>query len=125
MQITLADGSVYEGTLKDGKPHGQGKITSFNGCVYDGNWEDGKQHPIRVWRPISEGHPRNYHPIGAQFIRDGAEIIGFFTGDGGIRSTQNASLEQIAEDYSLSVGGSEIFSFEEKCLLNITVESCF
>lgn len=34
---------VYEGELKDGKQHGQGKINWNSGDMYVGEWKDGKR----------------------------------------------------------------------------------
>ena len=39
-----ADGSVFEGQFKRGKPHGRGRSTSADGGVYDGEWVDGAMH---------------------------------------------------------------------------------
>ena len=42
---TGPDGDVYEGQWRDGKLHGQGKLTSLSGeVVYEGEWRDGKFH---------------------------------------------------------------------------------
>jgi hypothetical protein len=40
----FADGSVYEGNLKNGFPQGEGKCTFDDGSVYEGNWRDGVVH---------------------------------------------------------------------------------
>lgn len=34
----------YEGDLEDGRPHGQGKLTSGDELVYDGEWQSGRPH---------------------------------------------------------------------------------
>lgn len=39
---TYSDGRVYEGELKDGAPHGQGKMTWPNGSFYNGSWRNGQ-----------------------------------------------------------------------------------
>jgi hypothetical protein len=36
-----ASGFKYEGDVKDGKRHGQGKLTWANGDVYEGGWKGG------------------------------------------------------------------------------------
>lgn len=38
------DGSVYEGTFKDGERHGSGTYTFASGSVYTGSWSEGKMH---------------------------------------------------------------------------------
>ncbi|WP_461253746.1 hypothetical protein [Treponema sp. R8-4-B8] len=42
-KVTYKDGSVYEGDLVNGKPHGKGKLTYIYGSVYEGDWVDGEQ----------------------------------------------------------------------------------
>jgi len=43
-KITYDDGSVYEGDLINGNPHGKGKITFADGNMYEGDWVNGKRH---------------------------------------------------------------------------------
>jgi hypothetical protein len=46
------DWPIYEGTLKDGKPHGQGIIILSNGNTMEGTWDDGKMHgqgALTIW----------------------------------------------------------------------------
>ena len=38
---TFPDGSVYEGQLRDGVPHGLGKQVYPNGSTYEGGWKAG------------------------------------------------------------------------------------
>jgi hypothetical protein len=38
----IGGSNLYEGELKDGKRHGQGKMTYKNGVIYEGEWKDGK-----------------------------------------------------------------------------------
>ena len=41
------DGSIYEGTYKNGKPNGHGSMTSDdNKTIYDGEWKNGKKEGI-------------------------------------------------------------------------------
>lgn len=40
--LTMSDGSVYTGEVKDGLPNGHGKCTRPNGTVYEGEFKDGK-----------------------------------------------------------------------------------
>ena len=51
------DHGVYEGTLKDGKPHGQGTLVYFDGALegghnYTGRWRSGKKHGygVMIWK---------------------------------------------------------------------------
>ena len=37
---TLSDGSVYEGEMLTGKPHGYGERKFQNGDIYDGDWKN-------------------------------------------------------------------------------------
>jgi len=39
VKLTNEDGSVYEGELAEGKPHGKGKMTYPDGRVEEGNWK--------------------------------------------------------------------------------------
>jgi len=41
MKLVLADGSIYEGTIVDGKATGTGTINYKNGNVYTGEVVDG------------------------------------------------------------------------------------
>ncbi|MCL2175898.1 MAG: hypothetical protein FWB73_07625 [Treponema sp.] len=43
-KVTLESGSVYEGDLLEGNPHGKGKIIYTDGTVYEGDWIDGLPH---------------------------------------------------------------------------------
>ena len=38
------DGDIYEGGFKDGKRHGEGKITWPDGSTYEGGWVNGEKH---------------------------------------------------------------------------------
>ena len=40
--VTIATGTKYSGSFKDGKYHGQGAITFTNGDKYVGEFENGK-----------------------------------------------------------------------------------
>jgi len=42
-KLTFNDGSVYEGDMVNGKPHGIGKLMYVYGGVYEGDWVDGEQ----------------------------------------------------------------------------------
>ena len=45
--LTLSDGAVYVGQVKDGKPHGRGRSTldeGYSDIIYEGQWQNGKYH---------------------------------------------------------------------------------
>jgi hypothetical protein len=49
-------GTRYEGQWKDGEKHGRGTITYLNGIQYSGEWQKGKRHGYGVeGRPGSKG----------------------------------------------------------------------
>ena len=41
-EMRYADGTVYNGAWRDGKPHGVGKFTDVDGTVLEGRFEDGE-----------------------------------------------------------------------------------
>ena len=41
-ELTLVEGGVYIGKLKNGKPHGKGILKYHDGSKYVGEFEDGK-----------------------------------------------------------------------------------
>lgn len=47
--ITLSDGSVYTGTIKDNKPDGHGTLTYKNGDIYVGQFVNGKKNGLGKW----------------------------------------------------------------------------
>lgn len=42
--IKFDSGACYEGSVKDGKPNGKGKMKYSNGSVYTGEWQNGMRH---------------------------------------------------------------------------------
>lgn len=42
--MEFADGTIYQGQFRSGKPHGQGAHVSGSGDRYDGAWHKGKRH---------------------------------------------------------------------------------
>ena len=44
-EITSADGNVYKGEYNaDGMPHGKGHLTMSNGDIYEGYLKEGQRH---------------------------------------------------------------------------------
>ncbi|MCL2186335.1 MAG: Fe-S cluster assembly protein IscX [Treponema sp.] len=97
-KLTLEDGSVYEGEIADGKPHGKGKLIRANGEIYEGDFKSGK-----------------YHGKGKLIYADGEVFDGFWgqTATSGIR--QHAKAGDIYEgDFSDSQRyGTGKFTFAE------------
>ncbi len=42
--MVFQDGSLYQGSVQDGVPHGSGTWSSIEGEVYEGEWKWGKRH---------------------------------------------------------------------------------
>jgi len=64
-EMTSADGILYEGDWKNGKLHGEGKMTYANGNVYDGiggmirSMEKGNIHLMDIGR-MTRGMEKEY-----------------------------------------------------------------
>ncbi len=43
-ELTLPNGAVYQGTVKNGKPDGMGYVRMKNGSRYEGGFKDGEPH---------------------------------------------------------------------------------
>jgi hypothetical protein len=43
-RLSLSDGSLYTGCIKDGKMHGFGKLAWLTGTIYEGEWINNKIH---------------------------------------------------------------------------------
>jgi hypothetical protein len=69
-RLTYNDGSVYEGDIVNGKPHGKGKLTYVYGGVYEGDWFDGEQTGIgKMTYPdgeVDEGRFQNSEFVGGK-----------------------------------------------------------
>ena len=60
-KITSADGHIYEGEFKDGKLHGPGKQTFADGHIYEGEFKDGKLHgPGKITFPTGTVAKREF-----------------------------------------------------------------
>jgi hypothetical protein len=42
--MLLPNNSLYEGSWKDGNPHGVGRMIHDNGDIYCGYWREGRAH---------------------------------------------------------------------------------
>ena len=49
-EIALQDGGKYNGTLKEGLPHGPGSCVWPDGRGYEGEWRSGKMHGKGTFR---------------------------------------------------------------------------
>lgn len=83
LPLTLPDGSVYEGSLRDGRPHGEGRLVWPSGAVYEGPFRDGQPHGEgrlvrasgRVYegpfvRGVAHGEGRVTYPSGGRYQGD-------------------------------------------------------
>ena len=43
-EVTINENQRYRGDMKEGHPHGFGKLTWANGDVYEGQFHFGKRH---------------------------------------------------------------------------------
>ena len=74
---------IYTGQIKNGKKHGQGKMTYNNGDVYEGQWIDNKKHGKGVMK-YDEESMRNMTPYGyGELIDSGAVELksSFYNGE--------------------------------------------
>ena len=47
-KLTFSDGRKYEGEYRDDKRHGQGTEIYSDGSSYEGEWKDGKRHGLSL-----------------------------------------------------------------------------
>jgi hypothetical protein len=87
-ETILSDGSVYFGQLKNGAPHGQGRMTLPNGVLYVGQFKNSK-----------------FNGAGTLYKIDGSKVIGFFL-DGFSHGYTKTILPngKIEEDYYIDYG---------------------
>ena len=74
------NGDFYEGELKDGIQHGQGKYIWANGNIYEGEWSNGKRHGFGLLTLANgskyEGNWINdKRPMDYNFIQDERKVI--------------------------------------------------
>ena len=81
--LTYKDGSVYKGTVKKGRPNGEGTYTFDDGDVYIGRMKKGKFHGQGKYYSggvtlIYEGAWKNdeKHGFGTEYYDDGGKYIG-------------------------------------------------
>ena len=86
--VAASDGSVYFGQLKNGAPHGQGRMTLPNGVLYVGQFKNSK-----------------FNGAGTLYKIDGSKVIGFFL-DGFSHGYTKTILPngKIEEDYYIDYG---------------------
>lgn len=83
-RLEFADKSIYEGTLKNGKPEGLGTCVWCDGNRYDGEWKNGLMHGVGtyVWlsgqRYDGEWKEGKRDGIGVKTYIDGSVYDGFW-----------------------------------------------
>nr|BBC28437.1 1-phosphatidylinositol-4-phosphate 5-kinase [Yamagishiella unicocca] len=77
-KYTWRDGSIYEGSWKEGAKHGVGKYTWPSGATYHGEWRDGSMHGVGTWESADglsryQGgwHLGDKHGLGRQVYASG------------------------------------------------------
>lgn len=99
-RMVYGNGKVYEGPLKEGKPHGQGRLLCDDKFEYYGDWKNGERHGkgLQIWTDSSlyDGewaadrmHGRGeLHAAHAAFSYTGCFKNSKFHGDGRYRSSE-------------------------------------
>ena len=78
-ELTLVEGGVYIGKLKNGKPHGKGILKYHDGSKYVGEFEDGKckgQGILTCQKDSTyegEWMDNNMHGRGKLIVEDGVQ----------------------------------------------------
>ena len=78
---------IYEGSMRDGKRHGQGTVTFSNGQRYEGEWRDDKEHGRGTYafsqgdRYEGEWRDGKRHGRGTYTFADGARYEGEWRDD--------------------------------------------
>jgi hypothetical protein len=75
--------------VKDGKRHGQGKLTNSGGQIYDGNWKDGQRHGVgklfyneeQTIVYTGEWYKNNRHGYGVMRYASGNTFEGYWQND--------------------------------------------
>jgi len=96
VEIRLANGDVYFGQVKDGKPNGQGTYTWANGESFSGEWKDGQRNgqgtlTIKQYGGLYSGEKQyggglyvgefkddKYNGQGTLLLKDGTNQVGIF-----------------------------------------------
>ena len=52
--LNYSDGAVYYGEIKNGKPHGEGRMTWGKSKTYNGSWVEGKRSGQGVYKTITQ-----------------------------------------------------------------------
>lgn len=125
---TLSDGSVYEGEMLTGKPHGYGERKFQNGDIYEGQFEKGMSHGHGTFRYKGDDFLDRYvgmwssdkwNGYGTLVLKDGSRVTGqwmknrleygdYEGSDGSIRSGKwRGDWEFLEEGFSKDAFGSE------------------
>ena len=65
----------YEGQVRDGKPHGRGKMTYRDGGFYSGEWQDGERHGTGTQTYSSGSERGSYEGMWKDDKEDGHGVI--------------------------------------------------
>lgn len=125
---TLEDGSVYEGELLGGNPHGYGKRKYQNGDIYEGQFQKGMAHGHGTFRYKEDEVLNRYvgmwssdkwNGYGTLVLSDNSRIVGlwqknrleygdFEGSDGSVRSGKwRGDWEFLEEGFSKDSSGTE------------------
>lgn len=79
--LTYEDGSIYEGELRDGRPHGQGRFLDTDGTIKDGEFQNGKfRQGTQTYADgsVYTGRMKDGEPDGqgTMFYADGSRYVG-------------------------------------------------
>ncbi|GAW82471.1 phosphatidylinositol-4-phosphate 5-kinase [Plasmodium gonderi] len=119
VSITLSDGSVYTGTVKDKRVHGRGILKYATGEEYDGEFVDGKRQGKGKWSDKENNSYEGYwendrrHGHGIYKTADGFTFEGDFNnnkreGKGTIITPVNTKYTCTFQD-DVEVGEAEFF----------------
>jgi hypothetical protein len=100
--VRYATGAQYEGSLKAGVPEGQGKSTSPIGDVYEGQWKNGKRH----------GTGKLAYRLGGSYEGEWRE--GFFHGKGVLTYAGSGRRHAARFDHGIEEGAAVNVAAEQR-----------
>lgn len=74
--LKFANGAVYYGEVKNGKPHGKGSMTWYKDKTYSGDWSYGQRNGYGkyVFIDYSEHNPNGGYDINGNEVRDNIKM---------------------------------------------------